>query len=101
MAAVGKDLFPCPPKQLLVETFVGKKLNDVPTPAAVLDRAVMGRNCEQMLKACKALKVGFRPHVKTHKVGLCLFWISYVSSLDVRKRTFHVSLWIKAYNALA
>ncbi|KAK4690911.1 D-serine ammonia-lyase, partial [Lecanoromycetidae sp. Uapishka_2] len=67
MASASKDLFPCPSKQILEKTFVGKKLSEVSTPAAVLDRAVVGRNCQQMLKACKALNVGFRPHVKTHK----------------------------------
>jgi len=72
MAAIETHLFPLPSKETLERTFIGKKLNDVSTPAAVLDRAVVQRNCKQMLDACKALEVGFRPHVKTHKVGLCL-----------------------------
>lgn len=68
MAAVGKDLFPCPSKETLETIFVGKKLSDVPTPAAILDRAIVRRNCNQMLDACNTLQVGFRPHIKTTKV---------------------------------
>ena len=61
-------LYPVPLKAQLQAQFVGKSLEDVPTPAAVLDRAIVKRNCDQMLAACKALDVQFRPHVKTHKV---------------------------------
>lgn len=52
----------------LRHTFVGQKLRDVPVPAAIIDRAVVKRNCDRMLGACKDLKVGFRAHTKTHKV---------------------------------
>ncbi|CAL8578854.1 hypothetical protein XPA_004625 [Xanthoria parietina] len=51
----------------LHEAFVGKNLHDISVPAAVVDRAVVRRNCLQMLQACDALDVDFRPHVKTHK----------------------------------
>ena len=68
MAFDAKTLLPLPPHAALGEAFIGKNLKDVPTPAAVLDQAVVQRNCLQMLKACQALQVGFRPHVKTHKV---------------------------------
>ena len=61
-------LYPVPSKAQLQAQFVGRDLGDVPTPAAVLDRAIVQRNCIQMLEACKALGVRFRPHVKTHKV---------------------------------
>ncbi|MCJ1395084.1 hypothetical protein MMC18_007965 [Xylographa bjoerkii] len=54
-------------KETLKAIFVGKELDQVPTPAAVVDRAVVRRNCLQMLEACDALGVSFRPHVKTHK----------------------------------
>ena len=54
------------------QVLVGKHLRDMPTPAAVVDRAVVQRNCEQMLDACSALQVYFRPHVKTHKVQYAL-----------------------------
>ena len=55
-------------ESLLKAKFVGQTLQHVETPAAVLDRAVVERNCSKMLEACRALGVGFRPHVKTHKV---------------------------------
>ena len=61
-------LYPVPSKAQLQAHFVGKGLEDAPTPAAVLDRAIVNRNCVQMLEACEALNVQFRPHVKTHKV---------------------------------
>lgn len=61
-------LLPRPSKSRLEEAFVGKTLMEVPMPAAVVDRSVVRTNCEQMLKACEALQLDFRPHVKTHKV---------------------------------
>lgn len=66
--ATDPDLYPCPSVSLLRKAFVGKRLHDVPAPAAVLDKAIVERNCKQMLTACGALKVDFRPHTKTHKV---------------------------------
>lgn len=69
MAASAVDLFPCPSSATLRESFVGKTLQQVAAPAAVLDRSIVERNCQQMLKSCEALKVGFRPHTKTHKVN--------------------------------
>ena len=39
----------------------------MPTPAVILDRAIVQRNCDAMLNACAELGVGFRPHVKSHK----------------------------------
>ena len=62
------DLFPCPSPEILRKEFVGKTLWDVRTPAAVLDRNIIQRNCRQMLDSCKALDLSFRAHVKTHKV---------------------------------
>ena len=70
MAFDTKALFPLPSYKALCEAFIGKDLKDVPNPAAVLDLAVVKRNCLQMLKACETLQVAFRPHVKTHKVLL-------------------------------
>ena len=55
-------------KESLKTMFVGKELDQIPTPAAVVDRVVVRRNCLQMLVACDALGVSFRPHIKTHKV---------------------------------
>lgn len=51
----------------LKEQFVGKKLNNLPTPSIVLDRSLAKKNCAAMLQVCKKLGVGFRAHVKSHK----------------------------------
>jgi D-serine deaminase-like pyridoxal phosphate-dependent protein len=40
---------------------------NVTTPALLLDREVVRRNCERMLAKARESGVGFRPHVKTHK----------------------------------
>ena len=72
------SLFPCPSKESLQDAFVGKHLQDVPAPAAILDRAVIKDNCNQMLRACQLLGVQFRPHVKTHKVHVLAFHVGIV-----------------------
>lgn len=68
-----------PSREDLCQAFVGRKLRDVPAPAAILDRAVVRRNCDRMLGACRDLKVGFRAHTKTHKVSrnFMLFFKEY------------------------
>ncbi|TKX24533.1 hypothetical protein C1H76_3141 [Elsinoe australis] len=47
--------------------YVGKDVRFVPAPAAIIDAAVVRRNCKDMLDTVEALGVGFRAHVKTHK----------------------------------
>lgn len=49
--------------------FLGTKLQDLPTPSAVLDVAKVEVNCQRMLDAVRRLDLGWRPHIKTHKVG--------------------------------
>ena len=63
-------LYPRPFLDTLKQAFVGKNLGHAPTPAAIVDRAVVVRNCSQMLRACQTLGVQFRAHVKTHKVKM-------------------------------
>ena len=53
----------------LREFYVGKDINDVPKPAAVLDRHKMRLHCQSLLDAVESLGVDFRAHVKTHKVS--------------------------------
>lgn len=62
-------IYPTADEARLRDQFLGKCIQDLPTPAAVLDEDVLSRNCERMLRATKTLGVQFRPHVKTHKVG--------------------------------
>ncbi|HVE72270.1 MAG TPA: alpha/beta family hydrolase [Thermoanaerobaculia bacterium] len=42
-------------------------LSEISTPAFLVDRAVLQRNCERMRDKAHASGVRFRPHVKTHK----------------------------------
>ncbi len=56
------------PREALVAEYVGKSIRDVPTPAAIINVAAVRRNCSRMLEACKSLNLGWRAHVKTHKV---------------------------------
>lgn len=63
------DSLELPSQGQLFQRWIGKDIADVPKPAAVLDRAIIRRHCDRMKKTVKALGVGFRAHVKTHKVG--------------------------------
>ena len=65
---MAQDFYPCPSTEKLKEDLIGKRLHQVPAPAAVIDRHVVKRNCEQMHHALRKLNLTFRPHVKTHKV---------------------------------
>jgi D-serine ammonia-lyase len=66
---------------LLTEQFVGKHVHEIQTPAAILDVAVIKRNCARMLGTTQALGVEFRAHVKTHKVN-SMQWRPLVDSSD-------------------
>ncbi|KAF8475984.1 putative serine dehydratase domain-containing protein [Kalaharituber pfeilii] len=69
VAAVNNSLYPSPSKEHLKSLFVGQPLSAIPTPAAVLDLAIVRKNCRRMLWTCNALGIGFRGHVKTHKLS--------------------------------
>jgi hypothetical protein len=55
-------------KEQLQVAFVGKSLDEVPVPSVVLDLAKLRANCQRMLDAVAALGLGWRAHIKTHKV---------------------------------
>ncbi|KAF2851146.1 hypothetical protein T440DRAFT_467886 [Plenodomus tracheiphilus IPT5] len=59
--------YPLSPLESLKAQYVGKKIEDLATPAVLLDRALIQRNCDAMLNICSELGVGFRAHVKSHK----------------------------------
>lgn len=59
--------YPLPSHASLQLQYVGKKLENLLTPAAIIDRAVVRTNCNAMLDVCGKLGVGFRAHVKSHK----------------------------------
>lgn len=55
--------YPLPSKASLIRQFVGKTLNDIPLPAAVLDVAAVRRNCTRMLEALAKSDFDFRARV--------------------------------------
>ncbi|WVQ99765.1 hypothetical protein IAU59_006907 [Kwoniella sp. CBS 9459] len=61
------SLYSMPSKSALVDTFVGKKLTELRTPALVVDRKVFKDNCERVTGEAKRRGMIFRAHVKTHK----------------------------------
>ncbi|KAK4553403.1 hypothetical protein LTR86_009460 [Recurvomyces mirabilis] len=65
--AIAPFLYPSANEAALKLQYVGQTLQNVQAPAAVLDLAVIKRNCRLMLEAVDALGVDFRAHVKTHK----------------------------------
>ena len=64
-----QESWPQPDGERLRTQYVGTDIKDLDGPAAILDLAVMKRNCEFMLKTVESLRVGWRAHVKTHKVS--------------------------------
>jgi len=73
-AVAAPFLYPAASEAALKSQYVGRTLSEIPTPAAVIDRAVARKNCDRMLKATGRLGVAFRPHVKTHKVSCSAFF---------------------------
>jgi hypothetical protein len=57
-----------PSNEELRRFYIGKDIGDVPKPAVVLDVAIIKRHCQALLQTMKQLGVGFRAHIKTHKV---------------------------------
>ncbi|KAE8446560.1 hypothetical protein EG329_011892 [Mollisiaceae sp. DMI_Dod_QoI] len=60
-------IWPLRTKASLVEQFVGQSLHEVPLPAAVIDIAVIKRNCKIMLDAVEELGFDFLPAVSSHR----------------------------------
>lgn len=51
-----------------LKTFIGRPAIELPTPALVLSKPVIERNCQRLHDDVKTLGISFRPHVKTLKV---------------------------------
>ena len=68
LALTAPSQYPSPSEAALKLQYVGKQIRDAQAPAAIIDAAVVRRNCRFMLEAAEKLGVGFRAHVKTHKV---------------------------------
>ncbi|CAO1617005.1 unnamed protein product [Sympodiomycopsis kandeliae] len=56
-------------KDALRAAYVGQPLSSLPTPALVLDQAIIRRNCKRMIDISQAWQVGLRVHIKTHKAA--------------------------------
>lgn len=77
MSTPSSFLYPSPSPSALQLHYIGKSLSEIQPPAAILDLAVIRRNCQHMLETTKKLQVGFRAHVKTHKVFyLCTYLLN-------------------------
>ncbi|KAK4612812.1 D-serine dehydratase [Fulvia fulva] len=79
------SLYPSPSEASLKLHFLGQKIKDVQAPAAIVNAAVVRRNCRLMLETAEKLGVSFRAHVKTHKT-------TEISELQVGKDTKSVKL---------
>lgn len=58
-----------PSKAALVNAFVGKKVSSLRTPAFVVNKAIVTKNCAEMQKNASKWGARFRAHIKTHKVS--------------------------------
>ncbi|KAL7415941.1 putative serine dehydratase domain-containing protein [Mrakia frigida] len=56
-----------PAKAPLQDAMVGLKLNQLRTPALIIDRSRFAENCAKMHDKAKAFGSSFRAHVKSHK----------------------------------
>lgn len=61
------SLYPIPSKTALKQHFQGKNIANIDSPVAILDIAVIKKNCSTMLQTAQDLSLSFRAHVKTHK----------------------------------
>lgn len=59
----------------LQQFYIGQDITTVPKPAAILDVAIIRRHCHDMLQTISQLHVGFRAHIKSHKVYASLLTI--------------------------
>src|SRR5262249_5295255 len=50
-----------------IAPMVPQTIDDLPTPALILDRAILDRNCRRMSERLRNAGVMLRPHVKTAK----------------------------------
>jgi D-serine deaminase-like pyridoxal phosphate-dependent protein len=64
---VPSDFYSVPDADALRREYVGKSLDEIPTPAFVVNRDIVKQNCDRMLQRAASMKARFRAHVKTHK----------------------------------
>ncbi|KAK7525579.1 putative serine dehydratase domain-containing protein [Phyllosticta citriasiana] len=54
-------------QQEFLQGFIGRPAIELPTPAFVLNKPIVQRNCQRLHEDVKSLGIKFRPHVKTLK----------------------------------
>ncbi|ODV97591.1 hypothetical protein PACTADRAFT_47479 [Pachysolen tannophilus NRRL Y-2460] len=69
MPLYSSSLTTLPNKGILLKEFKGKKLDELATPAYIIDKSKFAQNACRMLENAAKLKVEFRAHVKTHKTS--------------------------------
>ncbi|WRT68112.1 uncharacterized protein IL334_005087 [Kwoniella shivajii] len=67
MTSTYTSLYALPSKQSLESEFIGKKIDQLRTPALIVDRSKFKKNCEDVTRKTKERGMAFRAHVKTHK----------------------------------
>lgn len=67
------DFATLPSKSKLVGHFVGKGLDELRTPAMIINRKVFAENCAAMHSKAREWGTAFRGHLKTHKVNTISF----------------------------
>ncbi|KAF8971342.1 hypothetical protein BDZ97DRAFT_1786008 [Flammula alnicola] len=58
-----------PSKTQLVDAFLGKSLDELRTPAMIIDRKLFAQNCASMHRKAREWGAPFRAHLKTHKTA--------------------------------
>jgi hypothetical protein len=53
----------------LKKRYVGASLDELRTPAFLIDRSLFAKNCSAMIKKASDWGASFRAHLKTHKVS--------------------------------
>lgn len=54
-------------RDALLAAYLDKEVKDLPSPACLLNRSKIARNCDAMLRNAASLGASFRAHIKTHK----------------------------------
>lgn len=72
--------YPTPSVAGLKAQWVGKAIEELDCPAAIVDIATIKRNCDAMLATVDKLGTDFRAHVKTYCSPLILLGYTLTSS---------------------
>ncbi|KAI5480484.1 hypothetical protein MNV49_000637 [Pseudohyphozyma bogoriensis] len=90
-----RSLAAAPSQAALQKEFVGKKIEQVRSPAYVIDRTLFAANCARMHERSALAGVKFRGHLKTHKTaeGTKLQMVSEKGTSDAAVVSTFPELW--------